>query len=82
VFGVNGLRALALVSAHPVLDLGTSTGRAHLPKTEEEIVKDQGTEAVQSLALPRVRVRVQVHLLPMTVRQLRVDQRMKAILPH
>ena len=82
MFGVNGLRALALVSAHPVLDLDTSTGRVHLPRMEEEIVKDQGTEAVQSLALPRVRVRVQVHLLPMTVRQLQVDQRVKAIRPH
>jgi len=80
VFGVRGVLALALVSAHPVLDLGTSTGRAHLPRMEEEIVKDQGTEAVQSLAMPRVLL---LHLhLPMTVRQLQVDQRVKAILPH
>ena len=82
MFGVRGLRALGLVSAHPVLDLDTSTGRVHLPRMEEEIVKDQGTEAVQYLVLPRVLHRVQVHLLPMTVRQLRVDQRVKAIRTH
>lgn len=80
MFGVRGVLALALVSAHPVLDLGTSTGRVHLPRMEEEIVKDQGTEAVQSLVLL---LHLHLHLhLPMTVRQLRVDQRMKAILPH
>ena len=80
MFGVRGLRALGLVSAHPVLDLATSTGRVHLPRMEEEIVKDQGTEAVQSLALL---LHLHLHLhLPMTVRQLRVDQRVKAILPH
>ena len=82
MFGVHGARAFLLVSAHRVLDLGISTGRAHLPRMEEEIVKDQDTEAVQSLALPRVLRLHRVHLRPMTVRQLQVDQRMKAIRPH
>ena len=81
VFGVIGALVFPLVSAHPVLDLGTSTGHVLRRRTEEETVKDLRTEVVQYLALLRVLRLHRVHLLPMT-RQLRVDQQMKTILPH